>query len=80
MPDTFTMAPYPMPPHSFFFWSDCSDCTAKVEAIKQADEPNSVSDVRSLFGMANDVARFIRNYADIVAHLRDLTHKDVEFK
>ena len=53
---------------------------AKIEAIKQADEPNSVSDVRSLLGMANYVSRFIRNYADIVAPLSDLTHKGVEFK
>ena len=30
--------------------------------------------------MTNYVSRFIRNYADIVAPLRDLTHKDVEFK
>ena len=41
---------------------------------------NSVSDVRSLLGMTNYVSRFIRNYADIVAPLRDLTHKGVEFK
>ena len=53
---------------------------AKIEAIKQADAPNSVSNVRSLLGMANFVSRFIRNYADIVAPLRDLTHKGVEFK
>ena len=53
---------------------------AKIEAIKQADAPSSVSDVRSLLGMANYVSRFIRNYADIVAPLRDLTHKGAEFK
>ena len=53
---------------------------AKVEAIKQAEAPTSVSDVRSLLGMTNYVSRFIRDYADIVAPLRDLTHKGVEFK
>ena len=53
---------------------------AKIEAIKQADAPNSVSDVCSLLGMANYVSRFICNYADIVAPLCDLTHKGVEFK
>ena len=53
---------------------------AKVEAIKQADPPTSVSEVRSLLGMTNYVSRFIRNYADIVAPLRDLTRKGVEFK
>ena len=53
---------------------------AKVEAIKQAEAPTSRSDVRSLLGMANCASRFIRDYADIVAPLRDLTHKGVEFK
>ena len=53
---------------------------AKVKAIKQADPPTSVSDVRSLLGMTNYVSLFIRNYADIVAPLRDLTYKNVEFK
>ena len=53
---------------------------AKVKAIKQADPPTSVSDVRSLLGMTNYVSSFIRNYADIVAPLRDLTHKGIEFK
>ena len=53
---------------------------AKVKAIKQVDPPTTVSDVRSLLGMTNYVSRFIRNYADMVAPLRDLTHKGVEFK
>ena len=53
---------------------------AKVKAIEQADPPTSVSGVRSLLGMTNYVSRFLRNYADIVAPLRDLTHKGVEFK
>ena len=53
---------------------------AKVVAIKQAEAPTSVTDVRSLLGMTNYVSRFIRDYADIVAPLRDLTHKGVEFK
>ena len=53
---------------------------AKVKAIKQADPPTSVSDVRSLLGMTNYVSRFICNYADIVAPLCDLTYKGVELK
>ena len=48
---------------------------AKVKAIKQADPPTSVSDVRSLVGMTNYLSRFICNYADIVAPLCDLTYK-----
>jgi len=53
---------------------------AKVKEIKQGYPPTSVSDVRSLRGMTNYVSCCIRNYADIVAPLRDLTHKGVEFK
>ena len=53
---------------------------AKVEAIKQAEAPTSVSDVHSLLGMTNYVSCFILDYADIEAPLRDLTHKGVEFK
>lgn len=53
---------------------------AKVETIKKADPPRSVSDVRSLLGMTNYVSRFIKNYADMVAPLRELTHKDVKFQ
>ena len=44
---------------------------AKKEAIKRADAPNSVIDVRSLLGMAKNVSCFILNYADIVAPLSD---------
>ena len=58
--------------------ADPANC--KIEAIKRANAPTSVSDVRSLFGMANYVSRFIRNYADIVAPLRDLSRKGEEFK
>ncbi|KAK3716437.1 hypothetical protein QZH41_016846, partial [Actinostola sp. cb2023] len=53
---------------------------AKVDAIKNAESPTSASDVRSLLGMTNYVSRFIRDYADIVAPLRDLTHKGVKFE
>ena len=41
---------------------------AKTEAIKQADAPTSMSDVRSLLGMMNYVSCFTRNYADIVVN------------
>ena len=52
---------------------------SKIEAIKQADAPTSVSDIRSLLGIATFVSRFIYNYTDIVAPLCDLTHKGVQF-
>ena len=53
---------------------------AKVKAIKQADPPTSVNDIRSLLGMTNYESCFIHNYADIVAPLRDLTYKGIKFK
>jgi len=52
---------------------------ARMEAINQAEAPTSVTVVCSLLGMTNYVSRLMRNYADIVAPLRDLTHKGVEF-
>lgn len=52
----------------------------KVEAIKLAEAPTSVGNVRSLLGMTNYVSRFIRGYEHIVAPLCDLTHKSIEFK
>ena len=73
-----------MPRIEFFGMVFSADGTspdpAKLEAIKQAEALTSVSDVCSLLGMTNYVSRFIRDYADIVAPLRDLTHKGVEFK
>ena len=48
--------------------------------LKQAELPTSVNDFRSLLGMTNYVVCFIFNYADIVAPLRDLSHKGIEIK
>ena len=53
---------------------------AKVKAMKQADSPTFVSDVRSLLDMTDYVSHFIRNYADIFAPLRDLIHKRRRFQ
>ena len=54
---------------------------AKVkQSSKQKYLPQWSSDVRSLLGMTNYVSCLICDYADIVAPLRDLTHKGVEFK
>ena len=48
---------------------------------KQSNKPTrSVSDVRSLLGTTNYVSRFIRNYSDLGAPLRDFTHKGVKLK
>lgn len=45
----------------------------KVDAIKTAEIPKNVSEVRSFLGMTNYVERFILNYSTITAPLRDLT-------
>ncbi len=50
---------------------------AKVDAVKNADQPTSVSEVRSFLGLTNYVSRFIPNYASIVEPLRLLTRQNV---
>ena len=50
----------------------------KVAAIQKFPAPESESEVRSLLGMANYCARFIRNYSDMSAPLRQLITKSKE--
>ena len=57
-----------------------SPTSDKVAAIIEASPPQSASEVRSLLGMTQYLARFIPNYSDTVAPLRELTHKNVQFK
>lgn len=52
----------------------------KVDAIKTAEIPKNVSEVRSLLGMTNYIGRFIPNYSTITAPLRDLTKNNVNFE
>lgn len=52
----------------------------KVDAIKTAEIPKNVSEVRSFLGMTNYVKRFIPNYSTITAPLRDLTKNNVNFE
>ena len=47
----------------------------KVEAIQKFPEPTCETEVRSLLGMANYCARFIKGYSDMTAPLRQLTTK-----
>ena len=51
----------------------------KVKAIVDAREPQSVSEVRSLLGLANYNARFIPDFATVAEPLRRLIKKGVHF-
>lgn len=53
---------------------------AKVEALRTAEKPTNMAEVRSFLGMANYSARFIRNFATLAAPLRALTKKDAKWK
>ena len=48
----------------------------KIASITKATQPGNASEVRSLLGMAQYVARFIPNFATIVNPLRELTKLD----
>ena len=52
----------------------------KVEAIKNANPPQNSSEVKSFLGMSQYVSRYIQNYADITAPLRNLTKQDTTWK
>lgn len=52
---------------------------SKLKAIRDATPPSTPSEMVSLLGMAGYVARFIPNYADVVAPLRELTHISVKW-
>jgi hypothetical protein len=51
----------------------------KVKAIMDWEAPHSVKGIRSFLGFANFYRRFIRDFAEIVVHLTDLTKKDRTF-
>ncbi|CAB4031092.1 Hypothetical predicted protein [Paramuricea clavata] len=51
----------------------------KISAFTNTTTPTTVSEVRSLLGMANYSAQFIPNFATITAPLRKLTHKGTQF-
>jgi hypothetical protein len=53
---------------------------AKVDAIKNANPPGNASEVKSFLGMAQYVSRYIKNYSDITAPLRNLTKQDATWK
>ena len=51
----------------------------KISAFVNTATPSTVSEVRSLIGMANYISQFIPNFATITEPLRRLTHKGVKF-
>lgn len=48
----------------------------KIEAIVKSAAPTNPSEVRSLLGMAQYMARFVPNFASLTGVLRQLTHQD----
>ena len=44
----------------------------KIDAFANTKQPTTVSEVRSLLGMANYSSKFIKNYATITEPLREL--------
>ena len=53
---------------------------AKVEAIKEARKPETISEVRNLLGLVNFSSRFIPNLVTHKEPLRKLTRKKVQFQ
>lgn len=53
---------------------------SKVKAIKAMPVPENKKDVERFVGCVNYLNRFIPNYSDITAPLRELIKKNVEFK
>ena len=52
----------------------------KIKAIKEADIPKNVSEVRSFLGIANYCARFIKDFSTTAKSLRERTKKGVPWK
>jgi bacterioferritin-associated ferredoxin len=51
----------------------------KVDAVKHAQAPQSISELRSFLGLANYCARYISHFATIVEPLRHLTRAGVKW-
>lgn len=56
----------------------CIDKT-KVSAIRELDYPKDRTELARFLGMTNYVSKFILNYSDVTASLRQLNKKDVPF-
>ena len=51
----------------------------KLKAIKDVPKPKNVTEVKSFLGLVSYYSRFVKNFADIVAPLYDLTQKGIKF-
>src|SRR4051812_25670288 len=51
----------------------------KVEAVSNWEQPKTMSDIRSLLGLAGYYCRFIQDFSKIVAPMTNFTKKDVPF-
>ena len=62
-----------------FSKSGISPDPAKVSAIRGADRPSDVRELRSFLGMTSYCSRFIPDYSTVSEPLRRLTHADAEW-
>lgn len=52
----------------------------KIEAVINMPKPKDVKDVRRLCGFVNYLTKFMPNKAEVMEPLRQLTHKEAEWK
>ena len=52
----------------------------KIQALMDMKQPTSASEIRSFLGMANFSCHVIKNYSNVTAPLRAVTHKNAKFE
>ena len=53
---------------------------AKIEAVKEWDQPRNVTKIRSFLGLAGYYRRFIKNFSKIARPMTNLLKKTKEFE